>query len=366
MSETVFLDAPVLGEPEKLLLCRAIDEGFVSTAGPFVPEFEARFAARLGTGGAAAVQSGTAALELALGECGIGPGDEVVVPDLTFAATVNAVARVGARVVLADVDPATWTLDPEEVVRVSGPRTRAIMPVHLYGVPCRMDALAAVAGTLGARIVEDATEALDASFAGRAVGTIGDFGAFSFNGNKAITTGGGGMLVGRERERIDHARFLANQARDERLGYFHPEVGCNYRMTNIEAAMGLAQLGRIDALQGARKAFGEIWRRELADVPGLQFQDVPAGGVSSHWMTAVLLPEGRDPETVRVTLASCGVQTRRLFHPLSDMPPWRGRAPRPTPVTAALFRRGLCLPSSPRNSVDAVLRACDELRKALA
>jgi len=365
MSETVFLDAPVLGETEKRFLCRAIDEGFVSTAGPFVPEFEARFAARLGTTGAAAVQSGTAALELALGECGVGPGDEVVVPDLTFAATAHAAARLGARVVLADVDPETWTLCPDAVSRLVNHRTKAIVPVHLYGVPADMDRLLEISKRCGVPLVEDATEALDGSWNGRPAGTIGEFGAFSFNGNKAITTGGGGMVVGRDPSRVDHARFIANQARDERLGYFHTEVGCNYRMTNIEAALGLAQLEQLDAFQASRREHASLFREELGSVPGLVFQGSLPGATASAWMTSVLLPPGRDPDEVRQKLFSRRVQTRRFFHPLSGMPPWSANAPFETRVAHSLHRRGLCLPSSPRNGNEAILRACEEIRRVL-
>lgn len=366
MSDPVYLDAPVLGSREKAMLCRAVDEGFVSTAGPFVPQFEAAFARTLGIGNAAALQSGTAALELAFQECGIGPGDEVVVPDLTFAATVHAVARIGAKVVLADVDPETWTLDPVAVERVVGPRTKAIVPVHLYGIPADLDALSRIAGRIGAALVEDSTEAFGASWDGRPAGTIGHFGAFSFNGNKAITTGGGGMLVGRDPARIDHARFIANQARDEQRGYFHPEIGCNYRMTNIEAALGLAQLEQFEAFQASRRSHAALYRQELARIPDLVFQAIPLRAGSSDWMTSVLLPPGRDPDRTREALASRGVQTRRLFHPLSDMPPWATCAPFRTSNAHELHGRGLCLPSSPRNGSDAILRACEEIRRVLA
>jgi perosamine synthetase len=269
-------------------------------------------------------------------------------------------------VVLADVDPETWTLSPDSVARILNHRTKAIVPVHLYGVPADMDSLVDIAQRAGVPLVEDATEALDGSWRGRSAGTIGDFGAFSFNGNKAITTGGGGMLVGRDPSRVEHARFIANQARDERRGYFHTEIGCNYRMTNIEAALGLAQLEQLDSFQASRRGHAALFRQELHGLPGLVFQKTPPNAIGSDWMTSVLLPPGRDPEEVRQFLASHGIQTRRLFHPLSDMPPWSSNAPFETPVAHSLHARGLCLPSSPRNGIDAILRACEEIRRALA
>jgi len=366
MSEVVFLDAPLLGEPEKRWLSQAVDDGFVSTAGPFVGEFEAKFARRLGCGSVAMLQSGTAALQLALLESGVGPGDEVILPDLTFAATANAVEHVGAKVVLADVDPDSWTLDPVSVASRIGPRTKAILPVHLYGVPADMTRLGELALEHGLSLVEDATEALDARWNGEVVGTIGDFGAFSFNGNKAMTTGGGGALVGKDASKVAHARFLANQARDEKRGYFHPEIGFNYRMTNIEAALGLAQLEGLDRFQATRREHAAMFRQELSSIPGLEFQQIPVQATSSFWMSAVLLPEGRDPETVRKALLDRGVQSRRLFHPLSAMPPWEGRSPRSGSVSQRLFERGLCLPSSPRNTPEGIERACRALREILA
>ena len=229
----LLLDAPNLGEREKEMLLQCVDSTYVSTAGPFVPEFEDRFAGYLGVPSAVAVQSGTAALHVALAEIGIGPGDEVIVPALSFVASVNPVLYAGATPVLVDVDPETWTLDMAKVRKALTPRTKAVIPVHIYGNPCDLDALRELCEGKGISVIEDATESLGGTWRGRSTGTLGELGCFSFNGNKLITTGGGGMVTARDAEQAKHVKFLVNQARDASKGYFHPELGYNYRMTNL-------------------------------------------------------------------------------------------------------------------------------------
>ena len=233
------LDAPNVGELEIKYLTETIQSTFVSTFGPYVPKFEQAFSDKINVRQAVAVQSGTAALHLALYELGIGEGDEIIVPALTFAASVNPILYVGATPVFADVNAETWTIYPDEIEKHITAKTKAVIPVHLYGNPCEMDGITALAQKYGLFVIEDAAESLGALYNKRHTGTFGDFGCFSFNGNKVITTGGGGMITGKELKKLDHIRFLANQARDEKKGYFHPEPGFNYRMTNIEAAFGL-------------------------------------------------------------------------------------------------------------------------------
>lgn len=365
MSEVASLDAPVLGDLEKAYLCRAVEEGFVSTAGPFVPAFEAALAGVLGVPAAAAVQSGTAALHLALVELGVGPGDEVILPSLTFAGTVHAVVHAGARPVFAEVDPGTWTLDPESAARLLSPRTRALLPVHLFGVPCDLEGLLALARAEGLHLVEDAAESLGATKAGRATGAWGDLGCFSFNGNKVLTTGGGGLVVGPEPRRVEHIRFLANQARDSARGYFHPEVGYNARMTNIEAALGLAQLERLEAALAVKRRTRALYAEALGGVPGLVLQDPGAGASPSWWLNAVLLPPGRGVEEVRAALRERGVPSRRFFQPLHTFPPYQDQRRDALARTEALYDRGLCLPSSARNDGPAVQRAAEALVEVL-
>ncbi len=365
MSDLASLDAPVLGDLEKAYLCQAVDDGFVSTAGAFVPAFEAALSGYLGVPAAAAVQSGTAALHLALLELGIGPGDEVILPSLTFAGTVHAVVHAGGRPVFAEVDPGTWTLAPESVERLLSPRTRALLPVHLFGVPCDLEGLLAIARSRGLPLVEDAAESLGATKAGRPTGTWGDLGCFSFNGNKVLTTGGGGLVVGQDPRKVDHIRFLANQAREAARGYFHPEVGYNYRMTNLEAALGLAQFERLEAALEVKRRTRALYAEALGGVPGLVLQDPGPEASPSWWLNAVLLPPGRPVEEVRASLRERGVPSRRFFQPLHTFPPYQGLRRDALERTEALFDRGLCLPSSARNDGPSIQRVADTLLEVL-
>lgn len=366
ISEQIHLDSPNVGSVEKDYLCRAVDSGFVSTAGPFVPEFEAKMAAFLGVSDSVAVQSGTAALHLALTELGIGKGDEVILPALTFAATANAVVHAGATPVIADVDPATWTMTASNVRPLVNKRTRAIIPVHLFGVPCNMAELLDLARQQGLAVIEDAAESLGATYAGRHTGTLGDFGCFSFNGNKTMTTGGGGLLTGHSTDRLFHIRFLANQARDAERGYYHPEIGFNYRMTNIEAALGLAQLTRLDEFLLHKSCLHATYREELAEIPAIVFQEAPEGGTSSHWLTCVSFPNEQTRTAMANRLKEVGIPTRPLFMPLGNFPPFRENAPQPCPIAEDLFARSLCLPSSTLNSVRGIAAVCGYIREVLA
>jgi perosamine synthetase len=366
MSSPIWLDAPNVGELEKQYLCQAIDSGFVSTIGPFVPRFEQTVAAWLSASGCSATQSGTAALHVALMELGVGEGDEVIVPALTFVATANPVMYLRARPVFVDADPDTFNLDVASVERAISPKTKAIVPVHLLGNPVDMHGLMAVARARGVPVVEDATESLGASVGGRSTATIGDLGCLSFNGNKTITTGGGGMVVGSDAERLAHIRFVVNQARDESRGYYHPEVGLNYRMTNLEAALGLAQMERLDTFLEQKRAFRAVYEDELGRVPGLRLQREAPGARSAWWLNAVVF-ERDDIEVAALQkrLLDQGIQTRRMFVPITDFPPYAPFASGDYPVARRLYERGLCLPSSTLNTVDDVRFVCHALKALL-
>jgi len=289
MSKQVYLDAPNIGELEKKYITKAIDSGYVSTVGPQVAEFEDKCADLLGTNKAVSTQSGTAAIHIGLHELGIGPGDEVIVPALTFVATVNPIIYVGAKPVFVDVDIRTWNINPEEIEKNITPKTKAILPVHFYGNPCNMEAIVNIAKKHNLYLIEDASESLGAQYKGRYVGTFGDLGCFSFNGNKVITTGGGGMVIGPDKDRLGHIKFLVNQARDKSKGYYHPEVGFNYRMTNIEAALGLAQLEKLDEFLAKKRRFNKIYREKLKNVNSIEFQQESDGAESIWWLTCIIL-----------------------------------------------------------------------------
>lgn len=344
------LDAPNIGELEKEYVLRALESGYVSSAGPRVEEFEARFASVVGARCAVATASGTAALHLALRLLGIGPGDEVIVPALTFVATLNAVLYVGSTPVVTDVDPHTWNISVSSVEKALTRRTRAIIPVHLYGNPVAMDRLVDLARRQALYVVEDAAEALGATYRGKHVGTFGDIGVFSFNGNKIITTGGGGMLVTDDPELAERARLLVNQARRPgSFEYEHLEVGYNYRLTNLQAALGLAQLERLPEFLAVKRRNAALYRELLAGVPGLSWQEELPGAESNWWLFNVLVePElfGEDRVALAWRLREAGIQVRPVFLPLPAQPAYRQYELGACPVAVDIHRRGLSLPSA--------------------
>ncbi len=361
---TIYLDAPNLGESEKAKLNECVDSTYVSTAGPFVPEFEETFARYLGVEYAVSVQSGTAALHIALVELGVGPGDEVIVPALTFAASVNPVLYTGATPVLVDVDPKSWTLDPEKTEAALTSRTKVILPVHLYGNPCDMDSLTKIAGAHKIALLEDATESLGGTWRGKATGTLGDFGCFSFNGNKLITTGGGGMVVGKDRHKMNHIQFLVNQARNTSRGYFHSELGYNYRMTNLEASLGLAQMERLEEFLVAKRRFVQIYRETLDGLPGVALQKEMPGGESAWWLPSITV-EYVSISELQVSLRERGIPTRRIFSPLNTFPYLEQHVPFLCPNAEYIYKHGLNLPASTVNNEESVRHAAEVIRKLL-
>ena len=360
----LLLDAPNLGEREKEMLLQCVDSTYVSTAGPFVPEFEERFARYLGAPAAVAVQSGTAALHVALAEIGIGPGDEVIVPALSFVASVNPVLYAGATPVLVDVDPETWTLDMAKVRKALTPRTKAVIPVHIYGNPCDMDALMEICEQRNILIVEDATESLGGTWRGKPTGTLGEFGCFSFNGNKLITTGGGGMVIARDAERAKRVKFLVNQARDASKGYYHPELGYNYRMTNLEASLGLAQMERIDEFLQKKRTFARIYKEALDGLPSVALQKETPGAENAWWLPSIIVENIPVPE-LQEALRERGVPTRRIFSPLHTYPYLRQHALFPCPNAERIYEQGLNLPASTANDEASVQRAAEIVREIL-
>ncbi|RJX18369.1 MAG: LegC family aminotransferase [Desulforudis sp.] len=344
------LDAPNIGELEKQYVLRALESGYVSSIGPLISEFEERFAGYVGARYAVVTVNGTAALQLALRLLGIGPGDEVIVPALTFIATANPVMYAGATPVVVDVDPLTWNIDPDGVERAVTGRTRAVIPVHLYGNPADMSRLMDIARRHGLYVIEDAAEALGATYNGQHVGTFGDIGIFSFNGNKVITTGGGGMLVTNDPDLAARARLLVNQGRrSDAMEYEHLEIGYNFRLTNIQAALGLAQMERLEQFLNTKRRNAALYRKLLRDVPGLEWQQELPEGRSSWWMFSILVDTGvfnRNRQAVAEGLRAAGIQVRPLFLPLSQQPAYAGYGIKTCPVAESLHRRGLNLPSA--------------------
>lgn len=350
----IYLSPPHLTGRERELLAEALDSNWIAPLGPQVDAFEAELAAACGVGHAAALSSGTAALHLALLLAGVEPGDEVWCSDLTFVASANAVVYCGARPVFVDADRATWTLDPdlvaEELRRASreGRLPKALIAVDLYGQCCDYDRLVAACGEHGVTLIEDAAEALGASYRGRPAGSLGRCAVLSFNGNKIITTSGGGALVCDDPALAARARFLAAQAREPAPHYEHEELGYNYRLSNLLAAVGRGQLATLGERVAARRHNFAAYRERLGDLPGISFMPEAGYGEGNRWLTCLLVdPQafGADREAVRGALEAEEVEARPVWKPMHLQPLYAGARVLGGAVSEALFERGLCLPS---------------------
>jgi perosamine synthetase len=337
------ISQPSIGSREKELVLDALDSGWVSSIGKYIDEFQQKFARFCGSQYALTVSSGTTGLHLALASLGIGPGDEVVVPDLTFVATANAVAYTGAVPVLADVDPDTLCLDVVSVESLISQKTKAIMPVHLYGHPAEMDALNALADAHGIVVIEDAAEAHGAEYKGRRVGGLGKCAVFSFYGNKVITTGEGGMLTTNDPELYQRAKLLRDHAMSPQKRYFHEERGFNYRMTNLQAALGLAQLERIDDFLERRTEIMNWYHLEIRTTDQIRLNRVKDWAKSAVWVVCLEVDwfDERKRDAFMQALKARGVDSRPYFSTLSSMPMYRQPQ---LPVSAKKAQVGLNLP----------------------
>jgi pyridoxal phosphate-dependent aminotransferase EpsN len=350
----IHLSPPDVGPAERALLLDAFDSGWIAPLGPHVDAFEREFAAAVGVPHAAALSSGTAALHLALELLGVGRGDEVITSTLTFAATANAICYVGATPVFVDVSPGTWNLDPdlldEELARRArvGRHAAAVIAVDLYGQCADYGRIEAICERHGVRLIEDAAEGLGATCGSRQAGAFGDCAAFSFNGNKIITTSGGGMLVSHRRDLIERARHLASQARQPVAHYEHEEVGYNYRLSNLLAAVGRGQLAGLGEKVARRREVRAGYQSALSGCQGIEFMPEAAYGRSNGWLTCVTIDPvrfGVDRETVRQFLESRDIESRPVWKPMHLQPVFREARVCGGSVAAALFATGLCLPS---------------------
>lgn len=350
------LAVPNIGDLEREYVLRAVESGFVSSVGPFVSEFEERFAEYVGARYAVACSSGTAAIHIALILLGVEAGDDVFVQDFTFIASANPIVYLGARPVFIDSEMRTWNMDPalleEELsrrVRAGEALPKAVEVVHVLGQPADIQATAAVCEEYGVEILEDAAESLGAGwsagrFAGRQTGTVGRVGVYSFNGNKIATTGGGGMIVTDDPELARRAKHLTTQAKVPDVGYLHDQVGYNYRLTNLAAALGLAQLERLPSFVQTKRQIAARYYEGLGDTP-LALPPRLAGFDSTYWLYSVLVPGGAtEREAVVAHLRANRIDARALWRPLGSQPPL-ARFPRVGGgVASTLFARGLSLP----------------------
>ena len=350
----IFLSPPHLTGRESELVAEAIASNWIAPLGPQVDAFEAELSAFAGVSHAVALSSGTAALHLAFVVLGIGAGDEVACSGFTFAASANAVTYTGATPFFVDADEATWTIDPELLDRAiterkaAGARVRAVLAVDLYGQCCDYNVLREVCERHDVVLVQDAAESLGATYKGAPSGGQGAVAAFSFNGNKIITTSGGGMLVSDSGELVEHARKLSTQAREPVPHYEHVEVGFNYRMSNVLAALGRAQLELLPKRVATRRRIRDRYEELLGDARGLTFMPEASYGTTNAWLTCMVVdPDafGADREQIRLALEQEDIEARPLWKPMHLQPIFASHRSFGGDVSARLFERGLCLPS---------------------
>src|ERR1700693_1488891 len=350
---------PSLTGNEMQYVSECLRSGWISSKGTYVKEFEKRFSTYTGVRYAATVSNGTAALRLALVALGIGPGDEVIVPTLTYISAVNAITYTGATPVFVDSLPNTWQMDSEDVKRKITPKTRAIMAVHLYGHPCDMDELVSISNKKSLFLIEDCAEAFGSLYKDRHVGNFGHIATFSFYGNKTSTTGEGGMVITNDETLHDRVVHFKGQGLAEHRQYWHDVVGYNYRMTNICAAIGLAQLEQADKFIGKKRKISGWYSEELKKIPLEIHQEV--GNVRhSYWMFSVLATDASDRDPLRDHLAKAGIDTRPLFYPVHTMPMYSTKFQRHV-VAEGLGWRGINLPSWPGLDKGDVKFVCNEI-----
>jgi len=374
MSQRIYLSPPHMSGCELEFVQEAFASNWIAPLGPHVDAFEREFQDAVKVSHAVALSSGTAALHLAMEVLGVGVGDEVICSSLTFSASANPIRYQRATPVFVDCDR-TWTIDPDllehalESANASGKRAKAVIVVDLYGQCANYAPIVQLCERYGVPLVEDAAEALGATYEGRPSGGLGRLGVFSFNGNKIITTSGGGMLVSHEKQLVDRARFLATQARDPAPHYEHSHVGYNYRLSNILAAIGRGQLRALDKRVTVRRRLFDRYVEGLQDLPGVRFMPEASYGRSNRWLTCLTIDArmfGADREEVRLALEAENIEARPVWKPMHMQPVFAGTRMFGGTVSERLFEDGLCLPSGSNLSVEDQGRVIAVIRQACA
>lgn len=355
MKPRILLSYVHMGGTERDWVEKAFESEWIVPLGPNVDEFEHRLEKYLGAPNVVALSAGTAAIHLALVALGVGSGDEVICQSFTFAASANPIKYQGADPVFVDSEPDTWNMSPdalEEAIidrkKQTGHYPKAIIPVYLYGMPAKMDEIRAIADKYGIPIVEDSAEALGSEYKDKKCGTLGNYGCLSFNGNKIITTSGGGALVCHSKEEADRVKFYATQAREQRPYYYHETIGYNYRLSNVSAGIGCGQMDVLQPHVELRRAIHDFYTKELAEIDGLSVQQNPSTDFNSNfWLSTVIIDPktGKDPESLRQFMLDAGVETRRLWRPMHMQPVFADAPYYGGTTCETLFDRGLCLPS---------------------
>lgn len=368
-SRTIPVSMPDLSGNEQAYAAEAVASSWISSSGPFLDRFEREFAEVCGTAHAIATSNGTTALHLALATLGLGPGDEVIVPSMTYIATANAVNYCGATPVFVDIDPDTWCLNPRLIEAAITRHSKGIIPVHLLGHPADMDSINEVARTHGLWVVEDAAEATFASYKGRPIGSLGDAATFSFFGNKIITCGEGGAVTFSDPGLERRMRMLRGQGMDPARRYHFPIVGFNYRLTNVAAAILCGQMERRAAIVSRRQAIVDLYAREFVGVPGIGLRQDAPWAEAAAWMASCLVDPGHfgcRRDDLAIALAERGIDTRPMFIPIHRLPPYEQSARKrrtDLPVTDNLGSLGLMLPTYPQMTDDDVRHVCSCIRE---
>ena len=354
--ERIILSLAHMGGTEQKYVAEAFETNWIVPLGPLVNEFEHRLEKFLGTDHVVALSAGTAAVHLALVMLGVGKGDEVICQSFTFSASANPIRYCGAEPVFVDSESQTWNMDPEvletaikERKRITGKYPKAIIPVYLYGMPAKIDEIMAVAAKYGIPVVEDSAEALGSDYKGKKCGTFGEYGVLSFNGNKLITTSGGGALVCPSAEAAERVKFFATQARENRPYYYHEHIGYNYRLSNVSAGIGCGQMEVIEDHLARRREIHGLYVRALSGIDGIEVHDNPSPDFNSNfWLTTITLdPEviSTTPDELRLALDANNIESRLLWRPMHIQPVYRDSPYYGGTVAEDLFARGLCLPS---------------------
>lgn len=371
MKQPILLSTPHIGEQELKFVQEAFQTNWVAPVGPHIDAFEREFVQTVGSDYAAALSSGTAALHLALKLAGVKPGDEVFCSTFTFIASVSPITYLGATPVFIDSDRTSWNMDPQLLESALaakdklGKLPKAVVLVHLYGQSADIEPIAQICDRYGIALIEDAAEALGATYKNTSPGTWGRAGIFSFNGNKIITTSGGGMLVSNDGDLIGQAKFLATQARDPEPHYEHTQIGFNYRLSNISAGIGRGQLMVLEDRVAARRRNFAFYQETLVDLPGIDFMPEADFGICTRWLSCVTFDPntgGIDRETVRLKLLEQQIETRPVWKPMHLQPIFKDCECFNNGVAAELFEKGLCLPSGSNLTEEDLQRVTDEVK----
>ncbi len=371
------LSIPHLAGNEKKYVDEAVESTWIVPLGPFVDEFEYRLGDYLHHKDVVALSAGTAAIHLGLVMAGVKAGDEVICQSLTFSASCNPIVYLGASPVLVDSEPETWNMSPsflEEAIisrkKATGRYPAAIVVVHLYGMPARMDEIMAIASRYGIAVVEDAAEALGSEFDGKKCGTIGDYGVLSFNGNKIITTSGGGALICPDKTAAERVKFLSTQARENRPYYYHTTIGYNYRLSNVSAAIGCAQIEELPDRVKRRRCIHGLYSELLAGAEWVTVHDEPSQRFRSNfWLSTVSFDKsvvGRTPDEIRMLLLERGIETRLIWRPMHMQPVFADAPYYGGGCSDGIFENGLCLPSGTTLSDDDIAQVAEALKECLA